>query len=100
MESLRQQMFFLASQLKLISDQLIVIQSQLEEDKKDEKKAVAQPVQKVEEFSIPQTESWDDDDHPSFMLNSGHSACAVKRIVRRAQSMCPACRKVGGCCDH
>ena len=100
MDQFRDQVALMAAQLKAISDQMELLQIQLkhtEEKKTEEAPYTPFNSPKMVHHTIPETENWDDDDEPPFNPTSGYSASAVKRIVRRAQSMCPACRKVGGC---
>lgn len=87
MEQLRQQMLDLSIQLRFISDELGKLQFNQQEETKV----------KPQQFVVPQTESWDDDDEPSFIPSSGYTGLAAKRIIRRSASKCPACGKIGGC---
>ena len=90
MEQLRKQMLDLSIQLRFVSDELAKLQLQQEEEVKSSQ-------QKTKQFVPPQTESWDDDDEPPFSLTSGYTGLAVRRIIRRSASKCPACGKIGGC---
>ena len=92
MEQLRKQLIDVCEQLRFISDQMLELQLQKQEETKVEQKTYP-----VQEFVVPQTESWDDDDEPSFIPSSGYTGLAAKRIIRRSASKCPACGKIGGC---
>ena len=86
MEQLRKQLIDVCEQLRFISDQMVELQLTQQEEKV-----------KPQQFVVPQTESWDDDNEPSFVPTSGNTGLALKRIIRRSASKCPACGKIGGC---